>query len=233
MKNLTTKFRNQFQNYDYTNPDIDILLTLVETILDIIQLISIDDCDNARKLASFVKLISQKPEVNSFLDHTDVIEYVYECEILPVLVDLDNKYETIVTKEETLLDRFNTDLKKLECENNGEYTDSEIQSIKIIEENKKLFDTLKYSVNRLSVIIEYIVNGRMDISILRELCEINNSSNLSQCHNNKSIRKLSSALNIMTDFLITVVKNKDYALIKNVREEMYNSIDDIKKFKYE
>ena len=232
MKNLTLKFRNTFQNYDYNHPDIDILLILVETILDIMQLISQDDCEDMKKLSSFVKLISEEKDEND-IGFSDTIDYVYEYEIIPLLVKLDNKYETTEKEiDDTLFDKFNTDSKKVEYkEDSLEFIcDYEITNEQILEQ-KLLFDIMKSTVNRASIIYGYIIDGKVGDVILRELCEISVSSELTEMHSNPSIRKISSALHIMTDFFINVI-NTGQVIEVQKQEEIYESIESMKSLEY-
>ncbi len=118
MKNLTKKFREIFQNYDYDSENISVLSQLLDIIITMMTVTDHDDVNNIQKLASFLKIFSS----GFCLDIMDenMIDEIYENQILPIFIHFDEKYENVniddaqklVNEESSLY--YNTEEKKLE-----------------------------------------------------------------------------------------------------------------------
>lgn len=92
IKKLTEKFRENFKKYDYNNEDnIDVLLALVDTIIDMISIVSNDDCvEYVSKLSLFLKMLSG----DEIEDPSDikVMQNIFDISISSILDYFDNKY---------------------------------------------------------------------------------------------------------------------------------------------
>lgn len=116
MKQLTLKFRETFQKYEYTELNISILSSLLDIILEIIPMLKHEDVYYIKKLQSFVKLFSS----DSFQDIMDIdetiIDDIYEEKIMPILLHLDHKYgdeEPIENIDDSNKIYYDTDSKEL------------------------------------------------------------------------------------------------------------------------
>ena len=92
MKKLTRKFKEGFRSYDYNEQDIDILIALLDTVLEMMGIVSMEDHENIKKLSSFIQILSSGYS-NTIIDAL-LIEEIYENTILPVLDEFDNRYST-------------------------------------------------------------------------------------------------------------------------------------------
>ena len=130
MRKLTLKFREIVQRYDCTNREFNILTSLLDIILDMLVITDHEDTQvHIRKLSSFVKLLSS--DFCQDIIDTDMIDTIYENQILPILLHFDHKYGEFESEE---LDKevqkktmyYNTDTKSL-C-NTEEVTEFEDKS---------------------------------------------------------------------------------------------------------
>lgn len=92
VRKLTRKFKEGFKSYDYISQDIDVLLSLLDTILEMMTIVEMSDHDNILKLTSFTRLLSSRYS-NTILDAA-IIEDIYVTTILPVLDHFNDKYTT-------------------------------------------------------------------------------------------------------------------------------------------
>lgn len=101
IRKSTKKFRENFNKYERENPDINILLVLLDAILEMMTITDHDDTEKINKLASFTKLLSSTKLVSTNLTGTiddlymdaDMIDAIYACCVMPILDYFDNKYK--------------------------------------------------------------------------------------------------------------------------------------------
>ena len=129
MKHLTMKFREIFGNYDYASKDIHILTQLLDLVMSMMTIIDKDDVDYIQKLATFLKIFSSDFSID-ILDekvncidmlNDDIIDIIYENQILPIFVHFDQKYEYLDKPEETIDDKtvyYDTTVKELVTDHN-------------------------------------------------------------------------------------------------------------------
>ena len=101
MKKLTRRFKEYFNSYDYNEQNIDILLSILDTILEMMGIVEMSDHDDIKKLSSFTRLLSSG--YSNTIMEAAMIEEIYETSILPILDRFDEKYSSnfvaIPTKE--------------------------------------------------------------------------------------------------------------------------------------
>lgn len=90
MKKLIRKFRETYKTYDYNEQDIDILLDLLDIVLDMMNVIETEDHGYAKKLSSFIQILSSGYS-NTLMDAI-LIEEIYNSSITPILDELNKKY---------------------------------------------------------------------------------------------------------------------------------------------
>ena len=90
MRKLTRKFKEGFKSYDYNSQDIDILLSMLDIILEMMGIVEMSDHENIKKLSSFTRLLSSGYS-HTIMDAV-MIEEIYDTTILPVLDHFDEKY---------------------------------------------------------------------------------------------------------------------------------------------
>ena len=90
MKKLTRKFKEGFRSYDYNEQDIDILLSMLDAILEMMGIVELQDSENLKKLSSFTSLLSSG--YSKTIIEAATIEDIYINTILPVLDEFDKKY---------------------------------------------------------------------------------------------------------------------------------------------
>lgn len=89
MERLIKKFKDFFMRYDVEEKNVDLLISAVDTIIEIMSIINIEDYDIVKKMVSFVKLISN--DTGEFIDE-DMVNDIYIRHIMPVLDELESKY---------------------------------------------------------------------------------------------------------------------------------------------
>lgn len=101
MRKLTRRFKESFKSYDYNEQNIDILLSILDTILEMMGIVEMADHDYIKKLSSFTRLLSSG--YSNTIMEAAMIEEIYETTILPILDRFDEKYSSnfvaIPTKE--------------------------------------------------------------------------------------------------------------------------------------
>ena len=90
MLKLTRKFKEGFKSYDYASQDIDILLSMLDIILEMMGIVEMSDHENIKKLSSFTRLLSSGYS-HTIMDAV-MIEEIYATTIIPVLDHFDEKY---------------------------------------------------------------------------------------------------------------------------------------------
>lgn len=138
MKHLTMKFREIFGSYDYASKDIHILTQLLDLVMSMMTVIDKDDTHYIQKLATFLKIFSSDFSIN-ILDekvncidmlNDDIIDIIYENQILPIFVHFDQKYEYLDELEETIDDKtvyYDTTVKELVTDNDiNDYQEDEL-----------------------------------------------------------------------------------------------------------
>lgn len=248
MKKLTLKFRKIYSDYDYEDHNLDVLFKLMDIVLEMLKIANQEDVDNIKRLASFVKVLSS----DFCLDvmNADIIDEIYANQILPIFVEFDNKYEdkkcTVEnTPEDTvrkyknkfipaiknIKDKFVTAIKRKVDQpkyKSSSYSDDE-EFFKYENKNRRkndkqdevLFNILKCTGERLAKIYENIRKGSE--SDLRELYEIKSSTEISEVHENESIKKISSAICVISNFLIGVINDNDLGLLCKREKDIKDS----------
>lgn len=139
MKHLTMKFREIFGSYDYASKDIHILTQLLDLVMSMMTVIDKDDIHYIQKLATFLKIFSSDFSID-ILDekvncidilNDDIIDIIYENQILPIFVHFDQKYEYLDEQEETIDDKtyyYDTTVKELVTDNaiDDDYQEDEL-----------------------------------------------------------------------------------------------------------
>lgn len=101
MRKLTRRFKELFNNFDYNEQDIDILLSILDTILEMMSVVEMSDREDIKKLSSFTRLLSSG--YSNTIMEAAMIEEIYNTSILPILYKFDEKYSSnfvaIPTKE--------------------------------------------------------------------------------------------------------------------------------------
>lgn len=144
MKHLTMKFREIFADYDYNSKDIHILTQLLDLVMSMMTVIDKDDMNYIQKLASFLKIFSSDFSVDildekvNCLDilNENIIDIIYENQILPIFVHFDQKYEYLDEQEDiknTSL-YYDTTSKEL-CGDVPEDIDSNIETQVLTKDN--------------------------------------------------------------------------------------------------
>ena len=90
MKTLLRKFRQLYKSYNYAEQDIDILLSLFDIVLEMMDKLDAEDCGYMKKLSSFIQILSSGYS-NTIMDAI-LIEEIYMSNIIPILDELERKY---------------------------------------------------------------------------------------------------------------------------------------------
>lgn len=219
MKKLIKEFRDTFQNYNFLEPNVDVLLHLLDTVLAMMEIVEFDDYPNIKRLSSFIKILSSD-FCRDMMD-TTMIDNIYETQVLPILVEFDHKYY-----EADSYDRISEQMKE-EAKDKGEYkgkftgiTIEDLPAPKYTRsknnDTQSCFDALKNTSKKLYDIFIGVVNNSLNKSedkVLRELKQIDESAKISRCHSNENIKTVASAICTISEFLLnnnddTVKKRK-------------------------
>lgn len=257
MKELTLKFRTIFHRYDYENCNLDILMELLDVVLEMAKIVDLDDSDNIKRLASFIKVLSS--DFCKDIITSNMIDEIYVEQVIPIFVEFDNKYDTKKCEVEDLpehraisfVQKAKEAAKKVikkvfhkndNVENNNSVDDALIyytadnyespDNINI-DQDKTLFGMLKRTGDKMVNLYNNIIQNKGDDNqILRELRDIQVSASVSSVHCNQQINLLSMALDKVSNFLIDALSRKDYKMIYDNERGLEESFEFMNKLHY-
>lgn len=223
MKKLIKEFRDTFQNYNFLEPNVDVLLHLLDTVLAMMEIVDFDDYPNIKRLSSFIKILSSD-FCRDMMD-TTMVDNIYETQVLPILVEFDHKYY-----EADSYDRVSEKMKE-EAKAKGEFMGITIENLPAPKytrsknnDTQSCFDVLKNTSKKLYDIFVGVINNSLNKAedkVLRELKQIDESAKISRCHSNESIKTVASAICTIAEFLL----NNNDDTVRKRKQDIKESFD--------
>ena len=248
MKELTKKFRENFERFDYSEDAIDVLLVLMDTILEMLTMTDYGDSAVCiKKLSSFLNLVSA--EFCKDILNLEMVKAIYNVQILPILNYFDRKYDKESSKgairlAKQLLDdsEHRNPLESFLNDEEIEYDQNEIDNVvsfynyrygegfnKLHPINlksyndKALFTALKCASEEMSRLYEYLSMDDYDKEkVLRKLEAIQFSSDITKYHRNPHIQALSQKIYKLCEIMLSIIDTGGTDIAEPVSELVFN-----------
>lgn len=225
MKEITKKFRELFNQFDYENNQVNILLSMINLVIDMMNIVdNNEDRDRIIKLSSFLKILSTD-FCKAVIDET-MVQLIYRHEIEAVLNHFDDYYgasensNILVTVSEKMVEdaKINKDNPELRdyIDRNTKTDYNEFKVDTDLNKSDNIYIDNKIEANRNN---KKIIKPMIHQQIIKNGADTNDPDNfnLFQVLKNTSRQLRSTYMNIIT--------RKDYNIDK---QELHNILSSCK-----